>query len=207
VVDVWTRGAAIRPVPPYAVVGRETIQRVEHRLASGPGDGTTAMRDAFALFDEKQPEICARMQEILERPLDETAVALGYFLAVAIWLSFHEAFGDRVREVSEDAWRATVDALLLEEDLRKSDAGEPIDLDDLLAIEQPGLMQFVHEQIEVALEIDRCRGGEADDPEASIRDIDVDDVHLVYRTVLLETVALSHAVAPGRDQASPELLA
>ena len=40
-----------------------------------------------------------------------------------------------------------------------------------------------------------------------ITDVDVDDVHLVYRIILGLTLALSHAVEPVGSEPSPELLA
>jgi len=214
---VWTRGAAIRPVPGYAVVGEAALRGIEEELADGAGDGESAMDGAFGRFEETQPEVSARILEVLDGPLDETALALGYFLSIAVWLAFERAFGVRLTAVTPDAWRATVDALALEEDLRRTDADEPLDLDDLLALEQPDLVAFVHDHIEAALETERlCDEGADGDGEAphaadaadvAAREVDVEHVRLVYRTILLETLALSHAVAARPDEASPELLA
>jgi len=206
-VAVWTRGAAIRPVPSYAVVGEAPLHEVEEELASEATEGPSSMDGAFERFEATQPEVAARVQEVLDRPLDETALALGYFLSIAVWLAFERAFGARLGEVTRVAWRATVDALALEEDLRRKNAAEPLDLDDVLALEQPEVLAFVHDHIEAALDSTRPYSDEADDPEKAAKEIDVDDVHLVYRTILLETLALSHAVQPGPNQASPELVA
>jgi hypothetical protein len=208
---VWTRGAAIRPVPSYAVVDEAALRRVEEALAGEATRGASSMDGAFERFEATQPEIAARIQEVLERPLDETALALGYFLSIAVWLAFESVFSGRLSTVTGDAWHATVDALALEEDLRKNDRDEPLDLDEVLALEQPGVVAFVHEHIEAALGsghgYSEDRGDELDEDGATI---DADDVRLVYRTILLETLALSHAVAPGDDAApevSPELRA
>lgn len=203
----WTRGAAIRPVPAYAVVGEAALRDIEEELADTDekSTGSTTMDTAFDRFENTQPELSARIQEVLDRPLDETALALGYFLSIAVWLAFERAFGARLNAVSHDAWQATVDALALEEDLRRKNADEPLDLDDVLALEQPEVVAFVHDHIDAALDGEHSFV-DSDDPDR-VRDVDVDDVHLVYRTILLETLALSHAVAPGHDEASPELLA
>ncbi len=203
---VWTRGVAIRPVPSYAVVRAGALRTIEEELADDTGNGAT-MDAAFDRFEETQPELSARIQEVLDRPLDETALALGYFLSVAVWLAFERAFGARLREVTRDAWGATVDALALEEDLRRVSADEPLDLDDVLALEQPEVVSFLHDHIEAALDTEGAFDDDADDPTKAGKDVDVDDVHTVYRTILLETLALSHAVAAGPDEASPELLA
>jgi hypothetical protein len=217
---VWTRGAAIRPVPSYAVVGEAALRRVEAALADEATRGASSMDTAFERFEETQPELAARIQEVLERPLDETALALGYFLSIAVWLAFETVFTGRLTEVTRDAWRATVDALALEEDLRKSRVDEPLDLDDVLALEQPGVVAFVHEHIEAALSTghsfsddgnapgdDVAEGEERQGPTSELA---ADDVRLVYRTILLETLALSHAVTPGEnppEDAAPELRA
>jgi hypothetical protein len=206
-VRVWTRGAAIRPVPRYAVVAEAALRRTEEELAEEANHGPASMEGAFERFEATQPEVAARVQEVLEQPLDETALALGYFLSIAIWLAFERVFGARLAVVSRDAWGATVDALALEEDLRRKNADEPLDLDDVLALEQPEVLAFVHDHIEAALDTEREPDEDADDPSKAGRDVDVDDVHLVYRTILLETLALSHAVAPLADEASSELLA
>ncbi len=216
---VWARAAAIRPVPAFAVVGERALRSIEDELAEDDDTAdvlprtenaarASAMDRAFTRFEETQPEVAARIQEVLDRPLDETALALGYFLSVAVWLAFDRAFGTRLCEVTRDAWHATVDALTLEEDLRRKNADEPLDLDDVLALEQPDLVAFVHDHIEAALETERLCEDADEARDATVpRDVDVDDVHVVYRTILLETLALSHAVAPGPDEASPELLA
>jgi len=204
---VWSRGSAIRPVPTYAVVDEASLRYIEAQLAEEDGRGALSMDGAFERFETTQPELAARIQEVLDRPLDETALALGYFLSIAVWLAFERAFSGRLGTVTRDAWRATVDALALEEDLRRRNADEPLDLDDVLALEQPDVVAFVHDHIEAALDAERPYAADADDADEAAKDIDVDDVHLVYRTILLETLALSHAVAPGADEASPELLA
>lgn len=193
---MWVRGAAIRPVPAYAVVGRAVIDGVERALSQ---EGDAADRELarwFERFEKTQPEIARRANELLSRPLDETALALGYFLTVAVWLAFDRSFHGRLEEVSTEALAAAEAALSLEEELRAAHAEEPLELDDVMAIEQPSLVAFLHEHVDAALE------GPAEDGE-----VDVDDVDLVYKLVLLETLALSHAVAApaGPPRAREEL--
>jgi hypothetical protein len=185
---VWARGAAIRPVPEYAKIGARLLEQVERDLS----DTTDAVRvdldAAFVRFESTQPQLSDRVTSVLGRPLDETALALGYFLAIAVWLAFERAFPGHLDEVTEEALQATEDALALEEELRASHSEEPLEIDDVVAQEQPALIDFVHGHLEAALE------GKDDEP----REVDIDDVHLVYRTVLVLALALSHAVrAPG----------
>lgn len=188
----------MRPVPPYAIVDRTVLERIEQEL-SNAGDRADAILDAsFDRFEERQPELADHVASVLDRPLDETATALGSFLSIVIFMAFERAFGTRLTEVTEDALRATVDALALEEELRARAPSEPLDLEDVIAQEQPGIMAFVHVHLEAAL-----------DDAGSDHDVDVDDVHLVYQTMLVLTLALSHSVVPDERSVkdTTELLA
>jgi hypothetical protein len=201
---MWVRGAAIRPVPRYAVVDAATLEQIELGLA----DDSTRARDeldgAFARFEMTQPEVADAISQVLSKPLDETALALGYFLSIAVWLAFERTFGAaRLRQVSRDALEATEEAIKLEEELRATHGDEPFDLDDVVSIEQPNVLAFVHEHVDAALEPQY--GGEPAEP----REVDVDDVHAVYRSIVLLTLCLSHAVLPvdGASRSNRELIA
>lgn len=202
---MFVRGAAIRPVPAWAVVERSTLERVEERIAQLSDDDDTATLDeAFERFEESQPVLADRMNDILGRPLDNTALALGYFLCIAIWMAFEEQFPGRVGKVTSDSLEATDASLVLEEELRAKLPNEPLEVDDVIACAQPGLMSFVNDHIETALEA----ALEGEPSEA--HEVDVDDVHLVYRNLLIMSLALSHAVRPGAGEATrggPEMLA
>ncbi|HEY2510479.1 MAG TPA: hypothetical protein VGI39_06475 [Polyangiaceae bacterium] len=195
----WVRGAAIRPVPAYAVVPEATLSAVEEALAREDESEPSGVDEAFQRFERTQPSLADTMNEVLQKPIDETALALGYFLSIAIWLAFEKTFGDRLAQVTDDATRATEAALALEEELRATHSDEPLEIDDVVAMEQPGVLAFVHEHVEAAL-----------DPHGeSGREVDVDDVHMVYRAILVLTLALSHAVKPvgGAAGTGKELLA
>lgn len=194
---MWVRGAAIRPVPPYAVVGRDVLDAVEDELAASGVSTKSDLDDAFGRFERTQPALAAQVAQVLARPLDETALALGYFLTIAVWLAFERAFASRLREVADAELEAAEAALKLEEELRAAHASEPLDTDDVMAIEQPGILAFINEHVDAALE----------PTDADARDVDVDDVHQVYRTVLVMTLALSHAVSPASGARPREMLA
>ena len=108
------------------------------------------------------------------------------------------AFGARLLEVSDQELEAANSALTLEEELRAKHGDEPLELEDVMAIEQPGILAFINEHVEAALE-----------PSAEVepREVDVDDVHAVYRTVLVLTLALSHAVVSREGSRPREMLA
>ena len=66
----------------------------------------------------------------------------------------------------------------------------------------------MNEHVEAALEPRDGSGhapGHGEGREA--RDVDVDDVHAVYRSVLVMTLALSHAVSPASGARPREMLA
>ena len=194
---MWVRGAAIRPVPPYAVVDRAVLDRIEDELAENGTTPKPDLDDAFSRFEQTQAALAQLAALTLARPLDETALALGYFLTIAVWLGFERAFGARLCEVTDQELEAAQSALDLEEELRASHAHEPLDLDDVMAIEQPGVLAFVNEHVEAALE----------PGDGEPREVDVDDVHAVYRCVLIMTLALSHAVSPATGARPREMLA
>ena len=202
---MWARGAAIRPVPSYAIVERRIIDLVEEDLTGDEEQAEARLDAAFLRFETTQPALADRLSSVLARPLDETALALGYFLGIAIFLTFERQFGARLAAVDETALLATDEALALEEQLRAARTEEPVEVEDVIAQEQPAIMAFLHEHVEAALE---AAEGPADT--GAPRDIDADDVHVVYRTMLVITLCLSHAVAPqpgATPRGSAELLA
>jgi hypothetical protein len=210
---MWVRGAAIRPVPRYAVVDAATLNQIERELADDSPRAHRELDGAFARFESTQPYLADAISQLLAKPLDDTALALGYFLSIAIWLAFERTFGAaRLREVSQDALEATEQAIKLEEELRAAHGDEPFDLDDVVSIEQPNVLGFVHEHVDAALDPAlRDRGAEAGSlsDEAPRVEVDVDDIHGVYRAIVLLTLCLSHAVLPvdGASRGSRELMA
>lgn len=193
---VWVRRSAIRPVPSYAAVPQHALETVREGLADDDEEARSQLDEAFERFERAQPALASHVAEALGRPLDETALALGYFLALTLWLAFEKAHGTHLDEVTEEQLAATEELLTLDEELRRADPAESLDSDDVIAMEQPHVLAFVHEHIDATLD-------------AHAEDIDVDDVHVVYRTVLVEVLALSYAVRrpDGYPVAKTELLA
>jgi hypothetical protein len=101
-----------------------------------------------------------------------------------------------MNEVTEEELVATEELLTLDEELRRADPAESLDSDDVISMEQPHVVAFVHEHIDGTLD-------------AHAEEIDVDDVHSVYRVVLVEILALSYAVRrpDGFPVSKTELLA
>ena len=93
-------------------------------------------------------------------------------------------------EVTETALVGVEESLQLDEQIRLSDPAEAVDSDDVVAMEQPDILAFVHEHLDAALE-------------ANAGEVDVSDVHSVYRVVLVEVLALSYAVKAPSNWAMP----
>ena len=178
---VWVRRSAIRPVPPYSRVSGRDLESVRESLGEDDDEARAQLDAAFERFEREQTTLASYVASTLSRPLDETALALGYFLTLAVWMAFEVAHGDHVNEVTEEEIEATEELLALDEQLRRADPAETLDSDDVVAMQQPDLMQFVHEHLDLTLD-------------THAEAIDVDDVHAVYRLVLVEVLGLSYSV-------------
>lgn len=179
---MWVRATAIRPVAPYARVPAASLEAVRLGLAADDDDATAQLDSAFDRFEREQPCLSAHIGDVLSEPLDETALALGYFLALAVWLAFDKAHPGRVEQVSPETVRATHELLMLDEELRRADATESLDSEDVIGMEQPDLIEFVHEHVNATMDANRAT-------------IDVDDVDVIYRIILVEILSLSYAVS------------
>ncbi len=187
---MWVRRAAIRPVPPYAQVPLRALSEVEEQLGQDDDEARERLDEAFTRFEQTQPALAERIEKTLNSPLDETALALGYFLTLAIWLAFDAMFGNALTEITETALTGVEESLQLDEQIRLSDPAEAVDSDEVVAMEQPDILSFVHEHLDAALE-------------ANATEVDVEDVHAVYRVVLVEVLALSYAVKAPANWAMP----
>jgi hypothetical protein len=178
---VWVRASAIRPVPAYARIPASALESVRSSLAEDEDEARAQLDEAFDRFEAEQPCLSAHIGDMLNEPLDETALALGYFLALAVWLAFEKTHATRIEQVSAESIAATQELLGLDEELRRADPHESVDTDDVVAMEQPHLLEFVYEHVNATLE-------------ANAPHIEVDDVDLIYHVILVEILALSYAV-------------
>jgi len=170
-------------VPAFAEVPAHVLETLEDELAEERDDSKRELDLAFERFEERQPILANHLGEALTKPKDETALALGYFLTLAIWMSFERTFRGELEQITEVALKGVEESLTLDEEIRVADPAEVMDSDDVIAMEQPHLVRYVHDHVEAALE-------------AHADEVDVDEVHHVYRTVLVEILALSYAVRP-----------
>ena len=185
---MWPARSAIRPVPSHAVVPRDAIDAVEAELDEAD-DLDARIHVALRELDLAQPTLAVWLRGELDGVTDDTAVALGQFLGVAVHRAFLEAFGQRLRRVEEAGLASTRATFDYDEELRRGAVDELLESDDLVAIGQPHLMAFVREQVEVSLEPDE----DGDPP-----DVDLEAVAVIYKVILIEILALGQVVAPPR---------
>ncbi len=162
-------------MPASAVVAAYT-------MLSGADDRSRGLaREGFERFDAEQQPLRRYLLGKLPPSLDEVATTLGYMLAVAVFVAFESTPGLRLHAITEDGVAAADAALTADEELRQNDPMDALDSEDIVAIEQPALLSFVNEHIGRTLE-------------QHAGSIDVDHVALVFRAILVEILALSHAV-------------
>lgn len=192
---VFFRKAALRPVPPWAVVDEMALDGLEASLGEDD-DGLQGVLDAgYREMDRLQPHLAEWLAGEVSSEADELAQSVGYFLVVTVYLAFREAFPTRLDEVDEAALHIALETLEVDEELRAADPTEVLESDDVVAMGQPNLVSFVREQVEAALEPD-------EDGEAA--DVDLDAVAVVYRAVLVEILALGQAVSAPRGAVSTQ---
>lgn len=185
---VWVRRAAIRPVPDFAKVPALVLERLEEELSDALGDGEvtpTILDDALERFEEQQPILSDHISELVAKQKREPALGFGYFLMIAVYLAFERAFPGAIDPIETVSIKSAEEALMLDEEIRMADPAEVVESDDVIAMEQPHLLKYVQEHLDAALE-------------AHANDIDVDDVHAIYRAVLVEILSLSYAVRAPR---------
>jgi hypothetical protein len=179
---VLVHGSAIRPVPAFARVDRRVLEDLESELGRDGPEARAELDRAFARFERTQPELAARFAAVLGDPLEETALALGYFLSIVVWLAFERSFGERLDEVDAAALEATLASVLVDEELHAARTRDPFEPGPLLDATQPGVSTFVREHVAVAL---------------AAKGVDRTGVERVNRAVVELTLALSYAVSPS----------
>jgi len=191
----FVRKAALRDVPRHAVVDDVAIQAVEEQLGDEGDELQQTLDGTYREMDRKQPAIAQWLAEQVSGRNDDLAQSLGYFLVVTVYMAFREAFPTRLDEVDETNLKLAIDMLAADEELRANDPTELMESDDIVAMGQPVLLHFVQHHLDQAL----TQGGE---------DPDLEAFDHIYRAILVEVIALSHAVrSPDGSSPTTEILA
>lgn len=182
---MFLRKAALRPVPRWAVVDDLAVDALESQLGDAEEALQQTLDQGFRDMDRHQPHLAGWLADRLSSGTDEIAQSVGYFLAVTVYLAFKEAFPTRLSTVDEASLALAEDTLEVDEELRANDPSEVFESDDVVAMGQPALVSYIQHHFDEALA--QCEG-----------DADLAAFDVVYRSILVEVIALSHAVeAPG----------
>ncbi len=184
---MFLRKAALRPVPRWAIVDELAIDLLEEHLGEGEERLQQVLDAGFGEMDRLQPHLAEWLAVQVSSRKDELAQSVGYFLAVTVYLAFREAFPTRLDTVDEVSLQLAIDTLSADEELRANDPTEVLESDDVVAMGQPTLLGYVQHHFDEAL-------AQADE------DVDLEAFDVVYRAILVEVIALSHAVrSPGGE--------
>ena len=190
----FLRKAALRAVPRWALVRDDVLSLVESQLEDD-GDALQKRLDgAYRDMDRRQPVLAEWLAEQVASRSDDLSQSLGYFLIVTVYLAFREAFPSRLSPIDATHLSLARETFDADAALRRDDPTEVVETDDVVAMTQPSLVQFIQHHLDEAIE----QAGESPD---------LDSFDHVYRSVLVEVIALSHAVLPpdGHTERGPAL--
>lgn len=174
----------MRPVPPHAVVDESAVAQIEQQLEDAESSLQELLDAGYHDLDGAQPALAEYLASEVSGRGSELAQSLGYFLVVTVFLSFREAFAGRLASVQSEDMRVAIETLSADEELRAQSPNEVLDSDDVVAMGQPVVLRFVQHHVQEAV-------NQSDD------DADLEDIDRIYRAVLVEVIALSHAIEPA----------
>ncbi len=176
------------------MVDELAVDALEEQLGDGDERLQEVLDAGYREMDRLQPFLAEWLAQQVSSRADELAQSVGYFLAVTVYLAFREAFPTRLQQVDEISLQLAMDTLSTDEELRANDPHEVMESDDVVAMGQPALVGYVQHHFDEAL-------GQAED------EVDLDAFDGVYRAILVEVIALSHAVRSPDGAAHDTILA
>lgn len=179
-------------MPRWAVVDDVAIDSLEDGLGEAEEDLQETLDAGYREMDRLQPHLAEWLAQEVSSRHDELAQSVGYFLAVTVYLAFKEAFPTRLGMVDDASLRLAIDTLDTDEELRANDPTEVLESDDVVAMGQPALISYVQHHFDEALA--QAEG-----------DADLEAFDIVYHAILVEVIALSHAVRAPGEQHQPVL--
>lgn len=177
------RSGAIRRPPGWAVIDEDTLAGIEERLDIEGMDLQSLLDAGYAEIDREQPILSAWVADRVAACHDELAQSLGYFLVITVFLAFKDAAGSRLKQVDEEKIAFAEVLLETDEELRADDPLEVLESDDIIAIGQPALVEYIQHHMTEAV-------GQAEGEPP------VEEFDYVYRTLLIEVIALTESIAP-----------
>jgi len=180
---MFVQQVALGRMPAHALVEQAAIATVLKRMA---GDGPTLQREldqGFRRMELRQPDLAAFLVDELSHVTEPAVQTLSYFLFVVIFEAFEEAFGARVGVIPDAELQQLARRLLTDGELRSSGQLGDSYSEDLVAMGQPALVHLIRQEVHRVIDEVRERP-------------DWQEAEPLYEAILLEILALSHAVAP-----------
>ncbi|MDD9944361.1 MAG: hypothetical protein OXU20_25175 [Myxococcales bacterium] len=181
---MFVQAVAIGTLPPHAQVGGEAISLVLRRM---DGDGHTLQQEldrGFRDMELRQPHLSEFLAEELSCTSDPAVQTLSFFLLVVIYRAFCEAFGNRLGAVGRAEITLLARRLIADGELRNSGHLGDSYSEDIIALGQPALVHLMRNELERVVPA-------AEEVAPGWREAEP-----LYEALLLEILALSHAVDP-----------
>jgi hypothetical protein len=167
---------ALPTVPRHAVVPEQVVMMVLRRLTEREAIQPT-LAAVFRRLETQQPALAEFVASELAELEEPQAQALAYFLFLAVFMAFRDAFGARLCTIVREDLESVLDRLVLDGEVRCRACPAESYSEDAVAIGQPSLMRLVRAELGA-------------DPALSCSDT-------VLQGLLIEIVALTAAVAPA----------
>jgi hypothetical protein len=180
---MFVQAVALPPVPAFARVAPAVLTSVLSRMLGDPDRFTKVLDDGFRRMECAQPVLAEYVSNELSLVEAPRLSAAAYFLAVLVHQAFEEAFGDRVGCVQESDMRQTLDRLVTDGVLRMQSADRVSYSEDAIALGQPAVVSLLRSELDRIVE-------ESPDEARAV------GIDTLYEMLLVQLLALTHAVAP-----------
>jgi len=165
---------ALEPAPGYTVVPEQVVLAVVREL--GDDDLLRVRLDReFRRLEAEQPTLADMLSSELSDMDGAAGQALAYYLFLAVWAAFREAFAARLGEVGDLDLDRAIETLLADGEVRSQTCIAGSYSQDVVALWQPAVMRLVQTEVDAARE--------------------ASDADPVLQVLLVLIVALTRAVA------------
>ncbi len=156
---------------------------MKHLECSEDADLGALLTAAFGEFQRRQPALSERVAQVMSRPMDHVVTTVGLFIMIAIWSAFDDFAGHRLTEITDQDCENVEQVLRIDEAIRRRSPATALETEDVVFAQQPDVLAFVRARLDEAI-----RDAE--------EEVDMDDLDIVYRLALMQTLALSYALRP-----------
>jgi len=176
---------ALAPVPAHAVVEQTIVTAILDRITPDITALRRGLDAGFHDIERAHPALSEFLAAEIAKLESAAGQSLAYFLSVLVYLSFREAFGSRLANISSDDVRRHHTNLLTDGTLRHAGISHGTYSEDQITIGQPALVRMMRREIDRASSEDGIPWS-ALDP--------------LFEALLVEVLLLSESVSPPRHR-------